>query len=130
MDVVIFDGFGVLFTEGWFIGTVLAGRMEGIIEREALRARYRRLAVGAIDRAAFWDGLVEDWPTYERAFVAELQPDPQAVPLLAQLKGRYHLALCSEGVTELYEQLWASHDLHAYFDGPDGVEARRLIADG
>jgi len=116
MDVVIFDCFGVLFTEGWFIGKVLAGRMAGRIDRDALRARYRRLAVGEIDRAAFWAGLVEDWPAYERDFIGELRPDPQAIPLLEQLTGRYTLALCSEGVAEWYEQLWQTYGLQRYFD--------------
>jgi HAD superfamily hydrolase (TIGR01509 family) len=113
---IVFDCFGVLFTEGWFIGKVLAGRLADRIEREALRARYRRLATGRIDRAAFWAGLVEDWPAYERAFIDELTPDPQAVELLERLHGRYRLAMCSEGVRQWYDHLWAKYGLQRYFD--------------
>lgn len=116
MNTVIFDCYGVLVSEGYFIGTVLAERMKDRIEPEALRARYRELATGRIDRAAFWAGLAEDWPAYEREFIGGLALDAQAVGLLESLHGRYRLALCSEGVTAWYQMLWRATGLEKYFD--------------
>jgi FMN phosphatase YigB (HAD superfamily) len=115
MDTVVFDCFGVLFTEGWYIERVLARRLAGIITLEDLRARYRLLATGRMDRPTFWAGLVEDYPAFERSFMGELAVDAQADAVLRQLAGRYHLALCSEGVGAWYELLWAAHGLRDRF---------------
>ncbi len=118
---IVFDAMGVIFEEGDDIRNRLVpflSRHGSAPGPDFVHSVYRRASVGLISNREFWEiiGLGGEYPAIEREYLDTcLTLDPHCKETIAQLTGRYRLAIFSNDVKEWSAYLQRKFGLDKFF---------------
>jgi len=116
---VVFDLMGVIFEEAHAVANLLIPFIErecGYTRRDEVRRRYREASLGLISARDFWVGISDDYPEIQKKYLDFcLKVDPDFIPTIETLKGKYLLAILSNDVGEWSKYLIDKHGYGKFF---------------
>jgi len=96
IKMIVFDLFGVIFSEGHLISNVLIKLLPAKVQKSALKKAYQAFNCGAISEAEFWQSIGQPEDTsIRKCFLDQFVTDPEFGTVISALKQRYRLAMLS-----------------------------------
>jgi FMN phosphatase YigB (HAD superfamily) len=116
IEYIVFDLFGVLFSEGHLVSNVLMDLLPHGSDKGQVKSAYDKYNLGLIKEAEFWPSIGVSQPTQLRdEFLGHFTLDPEYHDVIGELSPRFRLGILSNLPADWAQAFISSFDFDSRF---------------
>jgi len=117
INMISFDLFGVIVTEGHLISNVLMDLLPAGCERKKVKSFYEKYNLGVINEAQFWQALgITDYQQLRSTFLDSFRLDADLIMVVGQLKNNFQLSILSNLPPDWADELTTRFKFESLFN--------------